>query len=496
MEDHQVTNYTEEEHLFKDIALGSVNGIYVISQETHQLLFANEVMERLIGKRPYEGACCHALFHGYTSVCPFCVPFNHRELGVIHEIYIPDQNSYYAVRAESISWKGIPAYVEYVQDITAEVMERKEKESLFKKYQATVKNTPGGLVIMKMTGPGRAIPVFASEGFLDICQMTRDQYESTYDGNVFGGVHPADLPRVHARFDNLKKSGDRFSDTYRLVRGDGSYSWIQVTSTLMEEEGDLLLYAGYLDVTDQVKVQQEMQSIYDNIPGAVFRCRYTPHWEIMEANDGFFEFIGYSRREFAAMGGRMSTVIYPEDLGIMYDLVTMQLKEGVLFENENRLICKDGAIKWVSVKGHLMRDDQGEAFLYCVFVEITKQKQSELALQAEKEKTDVVLKNSDVTIWEYNITKKIAYQKRELAQDFGLPMNVESMPMSIVENGVVEEDSVEELVALYREIETMAETNPHDIQLNNAQGNSQWYRMTMRRLPAEEGGGKRSPASF
>ena len=46
--------------------------------------------------------------------------------------------------------------------------------------------------------------------------------------------------------------------------------------------------------------------LYNNIPGAVFRCRYDKELSIIDANDGLFEFLGYSREEFADMGNQMS----------------------------------------------------------------------------------------------------------------------------------------------------------------------------------------------
>ncbi len=62
-----------------------------------------------------------------------------------------------------------------------------------------------------------------------------------------------------------------------------------------------------------------MLHLYNNIPGAVFRCRFDADFSVIDANDGLFEFLGYTREEFAAMGNQMSAVIYPDDLTVMAD---------------------------------------------------------------------------------------------------------------------------------------------------------------------------------
>lgn len=61
---------------------------------------------------------------------------------------------------------------------------------------------------------------------------------------------------------------------------------------------------------------------------------------MIDANDGLFDFLGYSREEFAAMGSRMSAVIYPEDLVVMEEKLRAQLEHGNTIQNENRLVCK------------------------------------------------------------------------------------------------------------------------------------------------------------
>ncbi|MFR6272692.1 MAG: response regulator [Blautia sp.] len=122
---------------------------------------------------------------------------------------------------------------------------------------------------------------------------------------------------------------------------------------------------------------EELLHIYNNIPGAVFRCRFDEFFSVIEANDGLFEFLGYTRQEFAAMGNRMSSVIYPDDLEIMAGKLREQLKYGSTIHNENRLICKDGSVKWISIKAQLITEKSGEQYFYCVFVDITEEKQNQ-----------------------------------------------------------------------------------------------------------------------
>ena len=62
------------------------------------------------------------------------------------------------------------------------------------------------------------------------------------------------------------------------------------------------------------------------------------------------------------MGNRMSAVIHPEDLAVMADKLSSQLLHGNTIHNENRLVCKDGSVKWVSVKAQLFSELQGDVY--------------------------------------------------------------------------------------------------------------------------------------
>lgn len=71
----------------------------------------------------------------------------------------------------------------------------------------------------------------------------------------------------------------------------------------------------------------------------------------------------------------MSAVIYPEDLAVMERKTEAQLKYGNTIQNENRLVCKNGQVKWIC-QAQLFTGENGEQYFYCVFVDATDEKMS------------------------------------------------------------------------------------------------------------------------
>lgn len=204
---------------------------------------------------------------------------------------------------------------------------------------------------------------------------SEEEFIADIDGMITNCMHPDDREEVNAMVEEQMARKDEYVVEYRMKKKDGTYIWVHdIGRKVAAEDGRAAITSVCSDITLQRRAQKEILHIYNNIPGAVFRCLFNEEFSVIDANDGLFEFLGYSREEFEAMGNKMSAVIYPEDLEIMTDVLREQLKHGNTIHNENRLICKGGEVKWISIKAQLFLEENGEQHFYCVFVDITDEK--------------------------------------------------------------------------------------------------------------------------
>lgn len=204
---------------------------------------------------------------------------------------------------------------------------------------------------------------------------SEEEFVSDIRGLLPNSIHQDDRAQALASAKRQMEECGEYTLEYRMRRKDGSYIWVHDVAHKVEaEDGRPAIISVCIDITAQMKAQNEILHLYNNIPGAVFRCRFDERFSVIAANDGLYDFLGYTREEFAAMGNRMSAVIYPDDLVIMTDKLKAQLKYGNTIRNENRLIRKDGKIKWISIQAQLFTEEDGEQYFYCVFVDITEEK--------------------------------------------------------------------------------------------------------------------------
>lgn len=114
--------------------------------------------------------------------------------------------------------------------------------------------------------------------------------------------------------------------------------------------------------------------LYNNVPGAVFRVRYDADFSVADANDGLYELLGYTREEFTALGNRMTAVVYPDDLNAVRDKLLAEENRNNTIQDEHRLVCKNGNVKWISLKTQVMPGDDGTPYFYGFLVDITDEK--------------------------------------------------------------------------------------------------------------------------
>lgn len=202
-----------------------------------------------------------------------------------------------------------------------------------------------------------------------------EEFVSDIDGKISNCMHPEDREMVDLEVGSQLEKQDEYVIEYRMRKKDGTYIWVHDQGRrTVAEDGRAAISSVCVDITEQKQAREEVIHIYNNIPGAVFRCCYDEGYSVIEANDGLFEFIGYSREAFAGMGNRMAEVIYPGDLEGFRARMREQLSQGNTFHDEVRLVCRDGVLKWISIKAQYVSEKNGGKDLYCVFVDITDEK--------------------------------------------------------------------------------------------------------------------------
>ncbi len=128
-----------------------------------------------------------------------------------------------------------------------------------------------GVVILKMPGYDRMLPVYGNLGQYRMLRIDRTAVdekvpnvkeavlESQYFDDAFAGVHPDDMERVRRAYKEGYNAEHFTVKKYRLLRGDGSYVWVNADLRLHECTPEYrLFYATYIDITEEHELQMQL----------------------------------------------------------------------------------------------------------------------------------------------------------------------------------------------------------------------------------------------
>ena len=142
-----------------------------------------------------------------------------------------------------------------------------EQRRLEQYFQNTLKNLPGGVVVVRYETDGSIIPEYISQGLAATTEMPLEDTWKLYREDALTGVHPEDLERVRTELDKYFASGkSQWEIEYRLLKGSGDYVWVKNTLSLIEHEGgERKIYSVYNDMTKEREERARVRQQYNEL---------------------------------------------------------------------------------------------------------------------------------------------------------------------------------------------------------------------------------------
>jgi diguanylate cyclase (GGDEF)-like protein/PAS domain S-box-containing protein len=113
-----------------------------------------------------------------------------------------------------------------------------------------------------------------------------------------------------------------------------------------------------------VQVDQWLENVVSNVPGAIYRCVLRSDWEMQFISDEIEAITGYPAVDFIANRVRTyESVIHPDDRAMVEHEVFASVGRNEPFVIEYRVLRADGEVRWVHEKGRGVFDENGELSL-------------------------------------------------------------------------------------------------------------------------------------
>ncbi len=245
------------------------------------------------------------------------------------------------------------------------------------------------------------------------------------------------------------------------------------------------------------KKTDELDALVKSTPGGVFRYSADDQARFSFVSDGMLTWLGYTSAEFEKkFGNCFYNMVWHEDLNRVKSEIEKQIIEDRYTTCEYRIQKSDGSLMWVHNVGHLVHDEDGQAWFYVVIVDISAQKDAEAELRARSKEDRIVLDQSGKSIIRFDMQKDEAFLTGNLVQICGLPTHMTDFPESLYQSGVIAPESLDELRVLFVSMSAGVPTGSCIVEASEKSSRRAWIAVDYSLVKPDSGASTRSVISL
>ena len=261
-------------------------------------------------------------------------------------------------------------------------------------------------------------------------------------------------------------------------------SLLIVIAELMVFISGLVAYGLYLrrkSIFNQIASDQRLAHIADNINGGVISISSQPPLHILDANNGFWQLLGYNAGKPQA--SNFIELLHAEDTKKLLDMIAESHEGPRTTTIELRLRHKTGIWLPLLLRGTFSDSAGSDGSIDCVVVDITEQKRMQEELEQEKERYRILLEQSQDIFFDVDTEKR----QFRCSPNFLLKFGREATPL-FNENGrpnnrqIVHPDDLPALNELRRRIRSGKPTAFAVMRIPTAEGRYIWCRVQATRI--------------
>ena len=252
-----------------------------------------------------------------------------------------------------------------------EIRERRRAEGGLRtaehRYRLLAEQIPAVTYIWEANRPdGVPVGYYTSPRIEQLLGYTVEEWHASADFWM-SRLHPDDRHAVIAASLRSESTGEPFAMEFRYLRKDGRIVWVADQAILISrEEGRPRLFQGVMiDVSARKEAEHaaaesehRYRDLTEQVPGVIYTAELHPTqrgYRLRYVSPQLTEIFGYGPKDWATTETWLTTV-HPEDRERV-----RTIDEGVAetngFEMEYRIFHRDGSVRWVRDKAHVLARD-------------------------------------------------------------------------------------------------------------------------------------------
>lgn len=297
----------------------------------------------------------------------------------VYPCHAPDKEQWFLLKANLMKTKDKQIVIAHT-DITENKRLVEDQRWLTQQSQLAIQTAKLGVWILDLASG----QLEWNDQLLEIYGLTRDEFEKDLEG-WRNQLHPEDANNANEQLSQIFEGKSVFGVEFRIIRKDGEIRYIDASGAPVYKENELVQLIGInQDVTEQKEREKALEQ-----SDRVFNVALDMF--CIAGFDGYFKYLnpawertlGWSTAEL--MAKPWLEYVYPEDKSKTENVESVLVDGKEVYQFENRYMCKDGSVKWLSWNSQPYAD---EGILIGAARDITESKRVESELIEAKIKAE------------------------------------------------------------------------------------------------------------
>jgi PAS domain S-box-containing protein len=229
--------------------------------------------------------------------------------------------------------------------------------------------------------------VYLSPRYYTMVGYEPDEFPAVYE-SWRQRVHPDDLEASEKVLQHAIKTHSSFTMEFRFKAKNGEWRWILGRGKVAESdrtENAVRMAGSHTDITERKRAEESLRQatlVVESSPVMLFRWKAEEGWPVALVSQNVIQ-IGYTSEELLNGSIAFNSIIHPDDRErIGHEIQTYSTSGIDRFQQEYRIVTKDGQVHWVDDRTAIERDAEGRIRYYQgILVDITERKRAEEALR-------------------------------------------------------------------------------------------------------------------
>ncbi len=368
-----------------------------------------------------------------------------------------------------------------LQDIT----ERKKVAIALKasedKYRNIVDGSIQGLVIAQ-DNPMRLC--FVTKPMEEITGYTPEELMNFNPEQLKAMIYPADRTRFLANF--KKRFNGEFTtqrSEYRLIKKDGSISWVELFSSLIDYQGEKATQTAFVDITERKLAEEKLVKSNERLRLSLETNHATVFENNMETGEMFctpemFQCFGYKLSDIPSTIDEFVKLVHPDDIPLLMKSLNEHVGGGIAeYYAEYRIMDKAGNYKWIHGKGKVISwtNNDKPKTLIGILKDINERKIAEQRIKEKNEQFETIIKGSNLGWWDWDIPTGGEIYNDILAENLGYKLNEIKPHIKWWEDKIHPDDAKQVALDLQEHFSGKTEFYKNKHRLKTKSGQWKWF---------------------